>query len=115
MSDIHEIPRDVHDMGVRTPVTHSVQSALPTTELLYLPSAQAEHATDPATAFVDVPSGHAAQLDDPTSDVNPAAQFVHNPRVTLAYLPAAQDVHDERPDWPRVLVPGGQIAHRASP
>ncbi len=94
-------PRDVHDVGVRVPAAHTVQSTLPTSELLYLPSAQSVQA-DPAIPFVDVPSGQAVQSseeEEPRPDENPAgqsAQFV-DPGDD-AYLPAAQKVQDERPD-----------------
>ncbi len=101
------------------PVEHTVQSALPTAALLYLPSAQSKHA-DPDTPLVDVPSGHAVQSSEekePGSEANPAAQSIHvaDVRIELAYLPPTHGSHNERPEPPFVLVPGGQIAHIVLP
>ncbi len=114
----HGPPRDVHDTGVRTLLVHTAQSPRPTSELLYLPSAQSIQG-DPVNPFVEVPSRHAVQSAEdvePGIDENPAAQSAHvaDPRAD-AYLPAAQNSHRNCPDCPSVLVPAGHLSHAAPP
>ena len=98
------------------PAAHTVQSPLPTSELLYLPSAQSVQ-TEPDIPFVDVPSAHAVQSADeeePRWDVNPNGQSMHvaEPAAELAYLPAE---HTQALD-PRVeSIPAGQFEQAAEP